>query len=121
MSELFFIEKIRQQLKLEGKGLSGEYEDLLNMKVTELYNPPPHLESIVKDRNKLTKFNDEMVDILRKCFEREKRNTTKLIKVREDLTVPFDWNENYQKAYSLSDKVISGILQNLFIGNPKWE
>jgi hypothetical protein len=116
-SEKFFINKISETAKSERIVFNINKLNLLLIPIMEL--PTSGL-----DRATSIDLNNDVIQILKVALKKDLANTPKneikYIKtgIFRKFAIPEDWYIHYFDVYNKSQIVLTGILQNLVIGNP---
>ena len=116
-SEKFFINKISETAKSERINFDFSMLNLLLI-------PMEELSTSGVDKRTFMGLNNNAIRILRIALKKDLAKTTKndikYIKtsIFKKVAMPEDWYIHYFDVYNKSKIVLTGVLQNLVIGNP---
>jgi hypothetical protein len=109
-SARWIIGEIANEAELDGSPLSDWDVTVLSSQVFDFPDNQRHL---------LVASHNLAVTLVRSAIERAKGTGVPLLKVREGLVIPQQWEDHYQTLYETEFPwMVSTVMQSAFMGNP---
>ena len=109
-SALWLIQQIEVEAGLEGRPLTDWDRWVLRTGPREFTEDHrPHVATT----------HNRSVELVRKAIVRAKKQGAPVVRAREGLTIPIEWEEHYEVIYNTElPWMVSAVMQSAFLGNP---
>lgn len=109
-SAQWIIQQIAREAEIHGSQLSDWDFKVLSSSIFDFADNERHL---------LIASHNLAVELVRSAIERAKSSGVPLLKVREGLIIPQEWEDHYQTLYETEFPwQVSTVMQSSFMGNP---
>ena len=109
-SARWIIRQIEKEAELDGSTLSDWDLKVLSSSILDFADNERHL---------LIATHNLAVELARSAIERAKGSGVPLLKVREGLIIPQEWEDHYETLYETEFPwIVSTVMQSAFMGNP---
>lgn len=109
-SARWIIQQIEKEAEFDGSTLSDWDFKVLSSSILDFADNERHL---------LIATHNLAVESARSAIERAKGSGVPLLKVREGLIIPQEWEDHYETLYETEFPwIVSTVMQSAFMGNP---